>query len=154
MNIPAHFATRLTHLAWRAGYSFAEVLVASALLGLMIGGAVSLSATMNLQHTTATAGAVAQNYHDNAGRLWQLGLSTTETLAILPHVIDNVDLQNAIVPTGTGTGVQVAFGTTGTTTLANSMGTLENVSCTITMRNPVGGTNRTSALQLYRPTIR
>jgi hypothetical protein len=154
MKLPTHFRIRLAHHAWRRGYSFAEVLVASALLGLMIGGAVSLSATMNLQHASATAGAVAQNYHDNAGRLWQLGLSSTEVLAVLPHVTDNADLQNAIVPTGTSPGSQVSFGVTGTTTLANSMGTLENVSCTVTLRNPVGGTNRTSTLQIYRPTIR
>jgi hypothetical protein len=128
--------------------------VASALLGLAIGGAVSLSATMNVQHASAFSGAVAQNYHDNAARLWQLGLSPSEVLAALPHVTDNADLQNAIVPTGTGTGEQVAFGTTGSTTLANNMGSLENASCALTIRNPVGEADRTATIHVYRPTIR
>jgi hypothetical protein len=138
----------------RLGYSFAEVLVASALLGLMIGGAVSLSATMNIQHVAASAGTMGQNYQDNAARLWQLGLSPTEVLAVMPHVTDNSSLQNAIVPAGTGAGVQVTFGTAGTATLANNMGTLESVPCSISIRNPVGAANRTITVQVYRPTIR
>jgi prepilin-type N-terminal cleavage/methylation domain-containing protein len=138
----------------RRGYTLVEVLMGSALLGLAIGGAVSMTATMNVQHVAAFTGAVAQNYQDNAARLWQLGLSPTEVLAVMPHVTDNADLQNAIVPTGTGTGSQVSFGTSGTTTLANSMGTLENVPCTVTIRNPVGAANRTLTLQVYRPTLR
>lgn len=148
-SLTANRKARLTR-----GYSFAEVLVASALLGLAIGGAVSLSATMNVQHASAFSGAVAQNYHDNAARLWQLGLSPSEVLAAMPHVPDNADLQNAIVPTGSGTGVQLTFSTTGTTTLANNMGTLENASCSLTIRNPVGQADRTDTLYIYRPTIR
>lgn len=140
--------------ASRGGYSFAEVLVASALLGLAIGGAVSLTATMTTQNAASLSSAVAQNYQDNASRVWQLGLTPAEVLAVMPHVTDNADLQNAIVPTGTAPGSQVSFGTAGTTTLANSMGTLENVPCTLTLRNPTGGTNRTLTLQVYRPTIR
>jgi hypothetical protein len=136
------------------GYSFAEVLVASSLLGLAIGGAISLSATMNVQQASASAGTLAQNFQDNAARLWQLGMSPTETLAVLPHVADNSRLKDALVPTGTGAGDQVAFGTSSTTTLANNMGTLESVSCTVTIRNPVGGTNRANTVQVYRPTIR
>lgn len=139
----------------RCGYSFAEVLVASSLLGLAIGGAVSLSATMNTQNGAALTSAIAQNYHENAAQLWQLGLSPAEVLALMPHVTDNADLQNAIVPTGTGTGNQVTFGTSGTTTLANSMGTLESVTCALTVRNPIGATtNRTLTLQVHRPSIR
>jgi Tfp pilus assembly protein PilV len=145
-----HHAPRLTG----RGYSFVEVLMASALLGLSIGGAISLSATMNVQHASASAGTIAQNFQDNAARLWQLGMSPTETLAVLPHVADNARLQDAIVPTGTGAGVQISFGTAGITTLADSMGTLENVPCTVTIRNPVGGADRTNTVQVYRPTIR
>ena len=136
------------------GYSLVEVVVSSALLGLAIGGALSLAATMNVQHAAAFSGAVSQNYHDNAARLWQLGLSPAEVLSVMPHVTDNADLLDAIVPTGTAPGSQVAFGASGTTTLANSMGTVESVPCTMTIRNPVGAANRTLTLQVYRPTIR
>jgi Tfp pilus assembly protein PilV len=137
-----------------AGYSFAEVLVASALLGLAIGGAVSLTATMTTQTAAAFTSAAAQNYQDNASRVWQLGLSPAETLAVMPHVTDNADLQSAIVPAGTAPGSQVSFGTAATTTLANSMGTLESIPCTLTLRNPIGAANRALTLQVYRPTIR
>jgi hypothetical protein len=34
------------------------------------------------------------------------------------------------------------------------MGTLESVPCSISIRNPVGGANRTITVQVYRPTIR
>jgi hypothetical protein len=138
----------------KGGYTFVEVLVSSALLGLAIGGALSMSATINVQHAAAMSGAVAQNYHDNAAHLWQLGLSPAEVLSVMPHVTDNADLQNAITPTGTAPGNQVAFGTPGTTVLANSMGTVESVPCAMTIRNPVGAADRTVTLQIYRPTIR
>ena len=138
----------------KKGYSFAEVLVASSLLGLAIGGAVALSATLNTQFVTAQTFTVAQNYQENAAQLWQLGLTPAEVLAVMPHVSDNPDLQSAIVPTGTGIGNQFTFGTSGTTTLANSMGTLESISNTITVRNPTGTTNRTLTLQVHRPSIR
>jgi hypothetical protein len=41
-----------------------------------------------------------------------------------------------------------------TITLTSSMGTVEQISNTLTLRNPVGGTNRTNVVQAYRPTIR
>ena len=44
--------------------------------------------------------------------------------------------------------------TVSTTTLANSMGTLENISCAVSLRNPTGAANRTLTLQAYRPTFR
>ncbi|RBP37385.1 hypothetical protein DES53_114123 [Roseimicrobium gellanilyticum] len=137
------------------GYTFAEVLVASALLGLAIGGAVSLTATMNTQHTAALSQSVAYNYHDNAARLWQLGLSDAEALALLPDVRDNADLENVIVPTTTGSNKQVSFTAVSNTTLATSMGTVEKTTCSVTIRNPVGGaTNRNISVDAYRAKIR
>ena len=135
----------------RCGYSFAEVLVASALLGLALGGAVTLTATLNTQHSVAFQAAVAQNYADNAALLWQLGLSPAEVLEVMPGTADNLDLQGAITPSGAN---QVTFGTAGTTTLANSMGTLENITCSVVIRGPTATSNRTLTLQAYRPTFR
>jgi Tfp pilus assembly protein PilV len=106
------------------GYTFAEVLVASALLGMGIGGAVSLTATMNTQHAAALSQSVAYNYHDNGARLWQLGLSSTEALSVLPDVRDNADLESAIVPATTGSDKQLSFTSVTNTTLATSMGTI------------------------------
>lgn len=136
------------------GYTFAEVLVASALLGLAIGGAVSLTATMNTQHASAISQSVAYNYHDNGARLWQLGLSNTEALAVLPDVRDNSDLENVIVPTTTGSDKQLSFTSVTNTTLAVSMGTVEKTTCTATIRNPVGATNRNISVDAYRAKIR
>jgi Tfp pilus assembly protein PilV len=137
------------------GYTFAEVLVASALLGLAIGGAVSLTATMNTQHTAALTQAVAYNYQDNGARLWQLGLTDAEALALLPDVRDNSDLQNAIVPTSTSADKQLSFTAVTNTTLATSMGTVEKTTCTATIRNPIGAsTNRNISVDAYRAKIR
>lgn len=137
------------------GYTFAEVLVASALLGLAIGGAVSLTATMNTQHVAAVTQSVAHNYQDNGARLWQLGLSDAEALALLPDVRDNEELSNAIVPVTSAANRQLSFTSVTNTTLATSMGTVEKTTCTAIVRNPVGAsTNRNISVDAYRPKIR
>jgi Tfp pilus assembly protein PilV len=135
-----------------SGYSFAEVLVASALIGLAIGGAISVSASLNLQNESARTTAAALNLQDCAARLWQLGLSAAECDAIIPQTVNNERLDAALVASG---GVNsVLWGTPTTTTLANSMGTLEQVTCSLTLRNPTGGANRTATVNVYRPTLR
>ena len=140
-----------TSLKRRAhGYTFAEVLVASAILGLAIGAGVKLIATMMIQEETSYHQAVAMNLQDNAARAWQLGLSPAEVTAILPSTTDNSNLANCLVPSGTNA---VSFGTAGTTTLANTMGTLENISCSITL-SFINSNTRTNTVQVYRPSIR
>ncbi|HSJ04654.1 MAG: prepilin-type N-terminal cleavage/methylation domain-containing protein [Verrucomicrobium sp.] len=136
------------------GYSLIEVLVASALVGVVISATVSLAGTMNLQGETAEINSVAINYQDNAARLWQLGLTPAEVLTLMPHVTNNVILENMIVPYGTAPGSQVSFTGEGTTTLSNSMGTVEDVNCAVTIRNPVSTTHRELAVDVYRPSIR
>ena len=133
------------------GYTFVEVLVASGIVGMAIGGAVRLVATMQVHEEAANDVAVALNLQDNAARLWQLGLTPTEVNNILPITTNNNDLAGSIVPYGTNS---VSFGTAGTTTLANSMGTLENITCDVTIPNLGGGANRTSTVQTNRPSIR
>jgi prepilin-type N-terminal cleavage/methylation domain-containing protein len=135
----------------RAGYTLAEVLVASALVGLAMGGAVALSATMNMQSETATTVAAALSMQDSASRLWQLGLSSTECNAILPQAQNNNRLARAVVSSG---GNALTWGTVTTVTLPNSMGSVEEIDSTLTIRNPAGGTDRTNVIQVYRPTIR
>lgn len=136
------------------GYTILEVLVASAMIGVVIGGAVSLAGTMNLQGETAEVTAVALNYHDNASRLWQLGMTPSEVLAVMPHVTNNSMLESSIVPYGTAPGTQVSFTGEGTTAMANSMGTLEDVTCSVTIRNPVSTTHQAVSSEVYRPSIR
>ena len=135
----------------RAGYTLAEVLVASALMGLAMGGAIALSATMNVQNESARSTAAAFTLQDNAARLWQLGLTTTETNAVLPQAQNNERLGRAVV---SSSGNAVTWGTITTITLTNSMGTVEEIDSTLTIRNPVGGADRTNVVDVYRPTIR
>jgi prepilin-type N-terminal cleavage/methylation domain-containing protein len=145
------FSKTVARLRRRAGYTLAEVLVASALVGLAMGGAVALSATMNMQIETARGTAVALNLQDSAARLWQLGLSASECDAILPAITDNEKLARAVVPTGTNS---VTWGTANTVVLPNSMGSVEEIDSTVTIRNPMGGADRTNTIAVYRPTIR
>jgi prepilin-type N-terminal cleavage/methylation domain-containing protein len=135
----------------RSGYTLAEVLVASALIGTAMGGAIRLSATMNVQNESARATAAALTLQDSAIRLWQLGLSSTECNAILPQAQNNERLARAVV---SSSGNAVTWGAATNVTLPNSMGTVEEIDNTLTLRNPAGGTNRTNLVDAYRPTIR
>jgi Tfp pilus assembly protein PilV len=133
------------------GYTLAEVLVAAVLLGLAMGGAVALSATMNLQNETARGVASALSVQDCAARLWQLGMTPDECNAVLPQTQNNVRIADALVPSSSNA---VTWGTAANVTLANSMGTVEQIENTLTIRNVTGGANRTNVVQVYRPTIR
>lgn len=134
----------------RLGYTLAEVLVASALIGLAIGGGIRLVATMNIQEKASNDYAVALNIQDNAGRLWQLGLSPAEVNAIIPATQDNADLGGSVVPSGI---VAVTWGTSSTTSLPNGMGDVETITNTVTIAHPTGGSNRSHTVQLCRPTV-
>lgn len=133
-----------------SGYSFPEVLMASAIIGMAIGAAVKLVANMSIQEETGNHTAVALNLQDNAGHLWQLGLSPTEVASALPITQDNMSLTDCVVPQS---GLSVVFANDGNATLANNMGTLEGINCDITI-NYLEGASRVNTVQLYRPTIR
>lgn len=139
------------HSLRNKGYTLVEALMASALLGAMIGGAVALVGTMNLQERTAISGTTALNTLETASRLWQFGLTPAEVLSVLPTNTNNefVDV-NILVSSSNA----VTFGTATTATLANSMGSLENIPCTVTMKDPQGTNNRSVTAQVYRPVLR
>ena len=134
------------------GYTFAEVLMAAGLLGVMIGGTVRLIGTMNIVESSAGSNAVAMNLLDAAAKLWQLGLSPAEALSVLPISTNNEILDRSVVVDGSGN--TVSFGTAGTTTLPNSMGTLENITISVNVEDPQGANNRTATATVYRPTSR
>ena len=135
----------------RKGYTFAEVLISSALIGVAIGASVQLMATMNMQEEASTDTAIALNLQDNAARLWQLGLSPTDVYSVLPSTLNNDDLAGAVTPSSTNS---VAFGSATTSTLANSMGTMESIPCTVNIPILNTGTNRANLVQVYRPSLR
>jgi phage-related baseplate assembly protein len=135
----------------KKGYTIVEALTASALIAAMLGGAVKLVATMNLQERVATCGNVALNIQDCAARLWQLGLSPTEVTTVLPTNTNNEFIDQAIVVSSSNA---VTFGTATTTTLSNSMGTLETVPLSVTVEDPQNVHNNTNTVQVYRPQLR
>ncbi len=94
------------------GYTLVETLTASALLAVMIGGAVKLVATMNLQEHVAYNGNVALNMQDCAAHLWQLGLSPTEVLSVLPTNTNNEYVDRAVIVSSANA---VSFGAATTT---------------------------------------
>lgn len=139
------------HSLRNKGYTLVEALMASALLGAMIGSAVALVGTMNLQERAAISGTTALNTLETAGHLWQFGLTPAEVLAVLPTNTNNEFVDNNIVVSSSNA---VSFGTAATTTLSNNMGSLENIPCTVTLKDPQGTNNRSVTAQLYRPVLR
>jgi hypothetical protein len=67
-------------------------------------------------------------------------------------VQNNQRLGDALVATGASN--SVSWGTATSVTLSGGMGDLERIDNTLTIRNIVGGTNRTNVVTLYRPSIR
>lgn len=68
----------------RAAYSLVEVVVASSVLMIGVGAACVLSLTMIGQEETHVRIARGVNLVENATRLYQLGLDSSEVLALLP----------------------------------------------------------------------
>jgi prepilin-type N-terminal cleavage/methylation domain-containing protein len=66
------------------GYSLVEVLVAAAILAFGIAAAAILGVTMVSQQEGAAKVVRALNYQEQAGRLYQLGVSTNQITNILP----------------------------------------------------------------------
>jgi len=143
------------------GYTFAEVLVASAIIGLVIGSAVSMAGTMNMQIESSRLSAIGINYAENAARLLQLGQTPDVVQSLLPTVnhtngtaAPNPDLSAAIIPVSNG--IQVTFAATEAITMANTMGTVDKVNVSVTIRNLAGGTspNRTYTISTVSPQLK
>ncbi len=142
-----------THYRSKKGYTFVEVLFASALLGVILGGAVKFVGTLNTSDYLARNGAVGITCLENAAKLWQLGLTPAEVLLALPTAVDNEFLNDAIVA---NQGVYpVTFGSATTTTLANISSTLETITISTTIQDPAKGANtRTITVTAHRPVAR
>ena len=68
----------------RCAYTLIEVLAASAVVAVGMTGAVSLSSSLMLQEELSWRVAVTRNHQENMARLWQLGLSPAEVMALMP----------------------------------------------------------------------
>lgn len=100
-----------------SAYTLIEVLVAAGLLLLVVGAAASLSLAITAQEEMSARAAVALNQQEQAGRLWRLGLSQSEILAILP-------------PADVITGLTIAESSTN----FPGIGTLLRGECTVSFR--------------------
>ncbi len=141
-----------THFRSSKGYTFIEVLFASALLGVILGGAVKFVGTLNTSDAMARGGAVGITYLENAAKLWQLGLSPAEVLSVMPSATDNEFVGAAVIQDASSN--VVTFGTASTTTLANISSTLDTIPISAVVADPQGLNNRTITVTAHRPQAR
>ncbi|MCS7009207.1 MAG: type II secretion system GspH family protein, partial [Chthoniobacterales bacterium] len=66
------------------GYTLVETLIAAGILLFVLATAASLSFSLVRLEDDSQKSAVAINYAEQAGRLWQLGINNTTIQAILP----------------------------------------------------------------------
>lgn len=66
------------------GYTLVEVLIAAGILAMAVAGAAVLGLTMVAQEEMNARTARLLNLHEQAARLYQLGLSSDEINALLP----------------------------------------------------------------------
>lgn len=132
-----------------AGYTLVEVVASAAFVAIGMAGAVSLSSSMMVQQEMSWRVAVGRNYQENIARLWQLGLSPSEVMNIIPSASTNAKLSEVIGSSPTLTaGGQVN---------ANSMGLMDSAVCNFTTstNNITGaGAGGTNQVTLYRPTLK
>ncbi len=89
------------------GYSLIEVLVAAAVLAVAIAGAAAMALAVVTQQETNTILVRAINHHEQAARLYQLGIPSGAINAILPSdpavtsLSFNSETQTAIAGLGT-----------------------------------------------------
>ncbi len=143
------------HTLRNKGYTLVEALMASALLGAMIGGAVALVGTMNLQERTAISGTVGAQHADCAARLWQFGLSPTEVLSpCCPPIPNNEFVDRTILVSGTNA-VDLRQSPTTTTLSSKAWARPKTLPCTVTlMEDPQNTNNRTVTAQVCtRPAL-
>jgi prepilin-type N-terminal cleavage/methylation domain-containing protein len=76
--------TASSRASGRRGYTLIEVLAASAVIAIGMTAAVSLSSGLMVQEELGWRVAVTRNYQENMARLWQLGLSPADIVAIMP----------------------------------------------------------------------
>ena len=105
------------------GYTLIEVLAAASIISIGTTAMVSLSSTLMLQEELANRVSVTRNYQENTVRLWQLGLSTVQITAIMPALLQNSVLQQAVYsnPTLVETGLTTVNGVVMETALCTAI---------------------------------
>ncbi|MBV6501219.1 MAG: hypothetical protein CJBNEKGG_03725 [Prosthecobacter sp.] len=133
----------------RRAYTLMEVLAASAVVGIGMTAAVSLSSTLMIQEELSWRVAVVRNYQENMGRLWQLGIRAEDVMNIMPRHSDSPMLNQVI----NGTPVIIQTGTT----TASGLGTMQAAAVTaavnISMDPAVKRQGAALTFSVYRPKL-
>ena len=140
---------RLHRRIRRAGYSLIEVVASAAVIAVGMAGATSLSSTIMAQQDLTWRVSVARNYQENMARLWQIGLSPAEVIAIMPTASGNPLLSEVIG----GSPTIVSNGQVN----EDNLGVMESASMSFTINtaNVAGaGAGGTNVVNVYRPTLR
>lgn len=125
-----------------AGYTVIEVLVAAALLAVGVAAASTLALTMVEQQRAAGGLSRALNYQEQAARLYQLGLESSDITNSLPRPA----------------GATVTFNSE--TNLSTSAGACQGIICRLVYSAGARLTSsgveaaRTNSVRVLRPTIR
>jgi len=120
-----------------AAYTLIEVIVAAAILMIAVGAAAALALATVTQEETNGRIIRCLNLHEQAVRLYQLGLDPSVVSAVLPVDPAVVDL---------------IFTTENL--LISDLGTVEQAGSTLTFLTSDAGAERTSSITAIRPSIR
>jgi prepilin-type N-terminal cleavage/methylation domain-containing protein len=139
----------------RGGYTLAEVLVATVLIGMAMGASLSLTSAIVVQEELSWRTTVALNYQENAARLWQLGLGSGSPLDLItPRLTEvmPVATSNALLSQALNSVPRTVPGVIGP---QGALGTMETAVSQVTVRNYNGATvpAANNAL-IYRPAVR
>lgn len=105
----------------RAAYTLIEVLAASAVIGVGMTAAVSLSSTLMIQEELSWRVAVVRNHQENMLRLWQLGLNHDGVMNIMPSQADSTMLNQVMF-------LSPKLVVSGTSTSPSGLGSMETAS--------------------------
>lgn len=132
------------------GYTLVEALAAGAVVAVGLVGAASLSSSLVLQEEMIWRNSVTKNYHENMARLWQLGLSPTDAMNIIPRIGGQTKLIQSIDATTAALAPGALYS-------AASVGTMESAAASLAASNaalPAGSTPPLETVQVYRRSLK
>jgi prepilin-type N-terminal cleavage/methylation domain-containing protein len=144
LTLPDRLRSRL-----RRAYTLMEVLAASAVVGIGMTAAVSLSSTLMIQEELSWRVAVVRNYQENMGRLWQLGIRAEDVMNIMPRHTDSPMLNQVI----NGTPVIIQTGATTASGLGSMQAAAVTAAVNISMDPAVKRQGAALTFSVYRPKL-
>ena len=143
-TLPDNLRSRLSR-----AYTLMEVLAASAVVGIGMTAAVSLSSTLMIQEELSWRVAVVRNYQENMGRLWQLGVRAEDVMNLMPRHTDSPMLNQVIF----GTPVIVQTGVTTTAGLGTMQVAAVTAAVNISLEPAVKRQGAALTFSVYRPKL-